>query len=76
LSFPTATASYFALNDRVARRPHELRTARLTVEVVGLSGRLYPAGTEVRILGTEARIDGFVDGDRLSLSRRDFAAAT
>jgi len=76
LSFPTATASYFALNELLAGRPHEPRTARLLVEVRSLSGKAYPAGTEVRVLGDGESFDGFINGDWLSLSRRDFTAVT
>lgn len=73
MSFANATASYFALHELLVPRP--VRTARLLVEVRGLSGKAYSPGTEVRVLGDGARIDGFVYGDRLTLRPRDFEAA-
>ena len=76
MSFANATASYFALHELLAPRPHEVRTARLLVEVRGLSGKAYTPGTEVRVLGDGERIDGFVYGDRLTLRPRDFEAAS
>ena len=75
MTFPTATASYFALHDLLGGSPHDPRTVRLLVEATSLSGKTYPAGTEVRVIGDGQSFDGFIDGDWLSLSRREFASA-
>jgi hypothetical protein len=49
------------------------RLVRLLVDVCGLSGRRYPAGTVVAVAGGGAAVDGFVGGDWLALSWWEFA---
>ncbi len=50
-----------------------MRTVRLLVDVAGLSGKTYAAGTDVRVNGTGSEVDGFIDGDWLSLYWWQFA---
>jgi hypothetical protein len=50
-----------------------MRAVRLLVTVKGLSGALYPAGTQVFTSGTGAAIDAFVGGDWLALQWWEFA---
>jgi hypothetical protein len=49
------------------------RTVRLLVPVRGLSGRLYPAGTEVFTSDRGAAVDAFIAGDWLALRWWEFA---
>ena len=65
-------AAYFVLTELLVRRPDELRPARLLTDVAGLSGTVYPSGTEVRVAGDGQLFDGFVDGDWLSLDPGEF----
>ncbi|GLY65116.1 hypothetical protein [Amycolatopsis taiwanensis] len=51
------------------------RTGNLLVEVAGLSGVTYPAGTQVLISGRGASVDAFVDGDWLPLAWWEFTQA-
>lgn len=50
-----------------------VRGVRLLVAVKGLSGRTYPAGTEVFTSGQGAAVDAFVEGDWLALRWWEFA---
>lgn len=49
------------------------RRGTLLVPVPGLSGTVYPAGTEVAVHGRGSAVDGFVGGDWLPLSWWEFA---
>lgn len=44
--------------------------------VRGLSGELYPEGTEVEVVGSGWAVDGFVGGDWLPLTWWEFAEGT
>lgn len=44
------------------------RLGRLTTAAKGLSGRTYPAGTEVVLGGRGSAVDGYVAGDRVPLA--------
>jgi hypothetical protein len=70
---PTSTASYLALTELLVGRPHDLRTVRLVADVEGITGKTYPAGTDVRVSGTGPTVIGFFDGDLLSLGEWDYA---
>jgi hypothetical protein len=48
------------------------RVVRLLVSVTGLSGHLYPPGTEVLVTGRGWTVDGFVGGDWLPLNWWEF----
>ena len=50
-----------------------MRDAKLLVAVRGLSGRMYAAGTIVRVDPGGSVVDGFVRGDWLPLSWWEFA---
>jgi hypothetical protein len=50
-----------------------VRAVTLLVPVQGLSGVVYPAGTEVFSSGRGASIDAFLDGDWLPLHWWEFA---
>ena len=56
-----------------AGRAPQTRHGRLLVPVIGLSGTVYPVGTEVTLRGTGSSVDGFVDGDWLPLHWWEFA---
>lgn len=49
------------------------RRGTLLVPVTGLSGTVYPAGTEVAVRGGGATVDAFVAGDWLPLQWWEFA---
>lgn len=49
------------------------RRGTLLVPVPGLSGTVYPPGTEVAVNGRGAAVDAFVGGDWLPLSWWEFA---
>lgn len=49
------------------------RTGTLLVSVAGLSGTVYPPGTEVTVNGSGSAVDGFVAGDWLPLAWWEFA---
>jgi hypothetical protein len=49
------------------------RMVRLLVPVTALSGKTYPAGTEVRVAGSGPSVDGLVEGDWLPLSWWEYA---
>ncbi|MCP2242429.1 hypothetical protein [Lentzea aerocolonigenes] len=49
------------------------RLGTLLVSVQGLSGTLYPAGTEVVIRGGGTSVDAFVNGDWVSLAWWEFS---
>jgi hypothetical protein len=48
--------------------PAGWRVCRLLVAARGLSGALYPVGTEVRVTGHGSSVDGFVGSDWIPLS--------
>jgi hypothetical protein len=49
------------------------RVVRLMVSVTGLSGTVYPAGTEVFTSGHGPSVDAFIAGDWLPLRWWEFA---
>lgn len=49
------------------------RTGTLLVPVTGLSGTVYPPGTEIVARGRGASVDAFVGGDWLPLEWWEFA---
>jgi hypothetical protein len=49
------------------------RLVRLLVSVKGLSGTVYPSGTEVFTSGQGAEVDAFVHGDWVPLRWWEFA---
>lgn len=49
------------------------RRGTLLVPVHGLSGTVYPAGTQVSVSGRGSSVDAFVDGDWLPLAWWEFA---
>jgi hypothetical protein len=49
------------------------RRGTLLVPVPGLSGTVYPVGTQVSVNGRGSAVDGFVDGDWLPLAWWEFA---
>ncbi|MCW2601265.1 MAG: hypothetical protein JWM02_3094 [Frankiales bacterium] len=49
------------------------RIGTLLVQVPGLSGIVYPAGTSVLLTGQGATLDAFVGGDWLPLQWWEFA---
>ena len=59
--------------DHANNDPPNGRVVRLLAEVRGLSGRMYPIGTEVRVRGTGSSVDGYVAGDWLPLSWWEFS---
>ncbi|MGZ6563223.1 MAG: hypothetical protein ACXVH3_34050 [Solirubrobacteraceae bacterium] len=50
-----------------------VRAVTLLVAVKGLSGTIYPAGTEVFTSGRGAAVDAFIAGDWLALRWWEFA---
>jgi hypothetical protein len=55
------------------RTPHTGRTVALLVAVRGLSGTVYPPGTEVFTSGQGAEVEAFVGGDWIPLRWWEFA---
>jgi hypothetical protein len=49
------------------------RAVKLLVPVKGLSGAVYPAGTELFTSGRGAAVDAFIGGDWLALRWWEFA---
>lgn len=49
------------------------RRGILLVAVPGLSGTVYPVGTQVAVNGSGSAVDAFVDGDWLPLAWWEFA---
>jgi len=56
-----------------ARSEHGARAVTLLTSVTGLSGTVYPRGTEVITSDRGASVDAFVDGDWLALHWWEFA---
>jgi hypothetical protein len=56
-----------------AHRESVGRAVTLLVAVKGLSGTIYPAGTEVFTSGRGAAVDAFIGGDWLALRWWEFA---
>jgi len=54
----------------------ERRWGKLLVEVRGLSGRSYPAGTMVSLTGRGAAVDAWVGDEWVPLQWWEFAEAT
>jgi hypothetical protein len=55
------------------RSGRSARAIRLLVEVRGLSGRIYPAGTELFTSGHGPSVDAFIAGDWVPLQWWEFA---
>jgi hypothetical protein len=56
-----------------ARTEHPGRVVKLLVSVGGLSGTVYPPGTEVFTSGRGAAVDAFIGGDWVPLQWWEFA---
>jgi hypothetical protein len=57
-------------------RTGEDRCGRLLVAVRGLSGRTYPAGTTVRLVGRGPAVDAWAGGEWVPLRWWEFAEAS